>query len=190
MLLFITNTTPHAITFQNPFQYISCCYLSLENVNTLLFDTEFQYISCCYLSNAIGQAYAQIACFNTSHVVIYPLFYRVERRGQRSFNTSHVVIYLYICRYKSQFRKGFNTSHVVIYPTVLKHFFFSLFPFIPYFKAFSEILPAFFHFYIFLFIIAQPLVFTGFFRYFQFFQPVKFLQTNTYTLHLQFILSV
>ena len=50
----------------------------------------------------------------------------------------------------------FNTSHVVIYPTVLKHFFFSLFPFIPYFKAFSEILPAFFHFYIFLFIIAQP----------------------------------
>ena len=106
------------------------------------------------------------------------------------FNTSHVVIYRKRAVFKNGAEDSFNTSHVVIYPTVLKHFFFSLFPFIPYFKAFSEILPAFFHFYIFLFIIAQPLVFTGFFRYFQFFQLVKFLQTNTYTLHLQFILSV
>ena len=114
------------------------------------------------------------------------------------YNTPVVITFQYIsCCYLSNIENygalvpiGFNTSHVVIYPTVLKHFFFSLFPFIPYFKAFSEILPAFFHFYIFLFIIVQPLVFTGFFRYFQFFQLVKFLQTNTYTLHLQFILSV
>ena len=130
------------------------------------------------------------ACFNTSHVVIYRL---KSKRAATSIIVSIHLMLLFICFTLSVLRvitTCFNTSHVVIYPTVLKHFFFSLFPFIPYFKAFSEILPAFFHFYIFLFIIAQPLVFTGFFRYFQFFQLVKFLQTNTYTLHLQFILSV
>ena len=73
----------------------------------------------------------------------------------------------------------FNTSHVVIYPTVLKHFFFSLFPFIPYFKAFSEILPAFFYFYIFLFIIAQPPCIYGLFSLFSIFSAGK-ISSNKY----------
>ena len=54
--------------------------------------------------------------FNTSHVVIYPLFRLVYRPSFKRFNTSHVVIYqeglfsfLYV-------HVGFNTSHVVIYP--------------------------------------------------------------------------
>lgn len=77
------------------------------------------------------------------------------------------------------FRKCFNTSHVVIYPTVLKHFFFLLFPFIPYFKAFSEILPAFFHFYIFLFIIAQSPCIYGLFSLFSIFSAGK-ISSNKY----------
>ena len=132
----------------------------------------------------------------TMQVSIHLMLLFISLIRATKFRFAKVSIHLMLLFIKEKSRKPvekkncFNTSHVVIYPTVLKHFFFSLFPFIPYFKAFSEILPAFFHFYIFLFIIAQPLVFTGFFRYFQFFQLVKFLQTNTYTLHLQFILSV
>ena len=118
----------------------------------------------------------------------------------RSFNTSHVVIYrlstlcliiiwkvsihlmlLFISKgtETASIHAGFNTSHVVIYPTVLKHFFFSLFPFIPYFKAFSEILPAFFHFYIFLFIIAQPPCIYGLFSLFSIFSAGK-ISSNKY----------
>ena len=63
--------------------------------------------------------------------------------------------------------------------TVLKHFFFSPFPFIPYFKAFSEILPAFFHFYIFLFIIAQPPCIYGLFSLFSIFSAGK-ISSNKY----------
>lgn len=98
-----------------------------------------------------------LQCFNTSHVVIYP-------------TASLDLLGLLRC---------FNTSHVVIYPTVLKHFFFSLFPFIPYFKAFSEILPAFFHFYIFLFIIAQSPCIYGLFSLFSIFSAGK-ISSNKY----------
>ena len=96
-----------------------------------------------------------------------------------SFNTSHVVIYQLQKIIQMTWDLGFNTSHVVIYPTVLKHFFFSLFPFIPYFKAFSEILPAFFHFYIFLFIIAQPPCIYGLFSLFSIFSAGK-ISSNKY----------
>ena len=139
--------------------------------------------------------------FNTSHVVIYR---RYNQRGhfslfvsihlmllfisedeeaieilKNSFNTSHVVIYLILKWFFQILLTRFNTSHVVIYPTVLKHFFFSLFPFTPYFKAFSEILPAFFHFYIFLFIIAQPPCIYGLFSLFSIFSAGK-ISSNKY----------
>ena len=32
---------------------------------------EFQYIPCCYLSTLLIEPSSQLACFNTSHVVIY-----------------------------------------------------------------------------------------------------------------------
>ena len=117
--------------------------------------------------------------FNTSHVVIYQKVTASVDRTCGSFNTSHVVIYRNRAVIFVISDKCFNTSHVVIYPTVLKHFFFSLFPFTPYFKAFSEILPAFFHFYIFLFIIAQPPCIYGLFSLFSIFSAGK-ISSNKY----------
>ena len=60
-----------------------------------------------------------------------------------------------------------------------KAFLFFAFPIHPYFKAFSEILPAFFHFYIFLFIIAQPPCIYGLFSLFSIFSAGK-ISSNKY----------
>ena len=100
----------------NPFQYISCCYLSLSVACYGMDGCKFQYISCCYLSMDAVNAYQKLRSFNTSHVVIYHKWDRFETEEQVSFNTSHVVIYLgTLFSRQITFTESFNTSHVVIY---------------------------------------------------------------------------
>ena len=42
------------------------------NLNGAKIRPEFQYIPCCYLSTLLIEPSSQLACFNTSHVGIYP----------------------------------------------------------------------------------------------------------------------
>ena len=97
----------------------------------------FQYISCCYLSKDELDKIAEKGRFNTSHVAIYRSPFSGSISGLECFNTSHVAIYRslqidthnppfafqYIsCCYLSEslevdctLESGFNTSHVAIY---------------------------------------------------------------------------
>ena len=40
---------------------------------------KFQYISCCYLSDSCTERQTRQMCFNTSHVVIYPVWHNETR---------------------------------------------------------------------------------------------------------------
>ena len=95
MLLFIAPKNLREV-YVSKFQYISCCYLSFYDRNRKYFIFKFQYISCCYLSSSPTSTEFALACFNTSHVVIYPIGYPLQRVYQVCFNTSHVVIYLWL----------------------------------------------------------------------------------------------
>ena len=76
MLLFIAGRNSHIRDFQT-FQYISCYSLSPTCGQNLPPEQMFQYISCYSLSwkKLIGNA--NTARFNTSHVTLYPSFYRL-----------------------------------------------------------------------------------------------------------------
>ena len=61
----------------NMFQYISCYSLSFERESIRLNSDSFQYISCYSLSFRNRQECAKFVRFNTSHVTLYPSFYRL-----------------------------------------------------------------------------------------------------------------
>ena len=59
------------------FQYISCYSLSpvVKSLKRIYY--EFQYISCYSLSLQQERKNWKLSCFNTSHVTLYPSFYRL-----------------------------------------------------------------------------------------------------------------
>ena len=97
----------------------------------------FQYISCCSLSGCSLNHSALLNCFNTSHVVVYPVKHHPLMLVEPRFNTSHVVVYhipgaskrhgnpmfqyISCCSlsmagmYTLTGIRCFNTSHVVVY---------------------------------------------------------------------------
>ncbi len=97
------------------FQYISCCYSSMQQRSCMImqlnFNTShvvihprltissvggigFQYISCCYSSRKSGIVLVRFHHFNTSHVVIHRQRTHQNTAENTYFNTSHVVIHL------------------------------------------------------------------------------------------------
>ena len=59
------------------FQYISCYSLSEKALILKARTREFQYISCYSLSLTVSLPPSPLMCFNTSHVTLYPSFYRL-----------------------------------------------------------------------------------------------------------------
>ena len=91
------------------------------------------------------------------------LFITIKKRkcGSRKQVSIHLML-LFIKHWLIDWSKEFqcfNTSHVIVYLTILRHFSFSSSRFIPYSKAFSFFLPAFFQFFIFhLFTLQSPYI--------------------------------
>ena len=106
------------------FQYISCCYLSIQRPAVTPARIAFQYISCCYLSISGNTLFRILHRFNTSHVVIYRIRAVRPLAPKTSFNTSHVVIYPNIFQKRKAENQSFNTSHVVIYLSCHSYLFF------------------------------------------------------------------
>ena len=69
-----------------------------------------------FISIPTGSSFP-VPCFNTSHVVIYPIEFGLNMLDYSRFNTSHVVIYPNPDGLQVATNKCFNTSHVVIYQT-------------------------------------------------------------------------
>ena len=118
------------------FQYISCYCLSVSGFDSFISAHLFQYISCYCLSGLSLGLFNDQADFNTSHVTVYPLAFRLSEDSWRYFNTSHVTVYRtdmprisskhlfqYISCYclsrdyaaKNNIVIHFNTSHVTVY---------------------------------------------------------------------------
>ena len=58
------------------FQYITCYSLSTGKFPSSISISVFQYITCYSLSKHTMLPIKQLCCFNTSHVTLYPSFYR------------------------------------------------------------------------------------------------------------------
>ena len=96
------------------FQYISCCCLSGRkesvcnirkvSIHLMLLFIKIKRLFC-----------SQILSFNTSHVVVYLIFYKLFSLCFCCFNTSHVVVYRQRTIACVAAPKSFNTSHVVVY---------------------------------------------------------------------------
>ena len=79
----------------------------------------FQYISCCSLSTSKRIRLVCRLNFNTSHVVVYPVFFIQISSLLYDFNTSHVVVYPSSISTLNSLKFNFNTSHVVVYQDVV-----------------------------------------------------------------------
>ena len=161
------------------FQYISCCSLSYQFQRCKILPMLFQYISCCSLSGLLKiEGWARDGYFNTSHVVVYPIYYFAQKANFTYFNTSHVVVYRSSSRRAFAAFPYFNTSHVVVYLTHFRafYFFISLFALIS--RHFSDFYQAPRLYYFQCLVLHKSLVFTILFHFSQLSRLVNFLQIS------------
>ena len=105
------------------FQYISCCYLSIQRPAVTPARIAFQYISCCYLSLILWRTRTMRKVFQYISCCYLSDGKQVKLSVQQSFNTSHVVIYRKRKNLSLIRLFCFNTSHVVIYQSLATHYF-------------------------------------------------------------------
>ena len=98
------------------FQYISCYGLSRyqDTVNSIL--ELFQYISCYGLSSVLVCKICDFFLFQYISCYGLSFFWSHSQKACRYFNTSHVTVYLVCFRITWYSTFNFNTSHVTVYP--------------------------------------------------------------------------
>ena len=96
------------------FQYISCCYLSRLHKNNTISRKVSIHLMLLFIKENRPSCINE-ACFNTSHVVIYPY-------DSSQINCRSLFQYISCCYLSAGQHRiyahiiSFNTSHVVIYP--------------------------------------------------------------------------